>query len=87
MTTNMSGHYDWHHAKVEEEFGSIIECLGEKGASVIDIALTHKGVRICELCDGYYGTTLSKDQLDRFIVELQALSDKLAKLEPSDEGS
>lgn len=87
MTNNMSGHYDWHHKILEEEFETIIECLGEKGASVIDIALTHKGVRICELCDGYYGTTLSKEQLDRFIAELQALSDNFAKLEPSDEGS
>lgn len=87
MTNNMSGHYDWHNKILEEEFGTIIECLGEKGASVIDIALTHKGVRLCELCDGYYGTTLSKGQLDRFIAELQAMSGKLAKLEPSSEGS
>lgn len=85
--SNMSGHYDWHHKILEEEFGTIIECLGEKGASVIDVALTNKGVRICELCGGYYGTTLSKDQLDRFIAELQAPSNNLAKVEPSDEGS
>lgn len=84
MTNNMSGHYDWHHKILEEEFGKIIECLGEKGASVIDIALTDKGLRICELCDGYYGTTLSKDQLDRFISELQTLSAMLGskKLSP-----
>lgn len=87
MTTNMSGDYDWHNAILEEEFGAIIECLGENGASVVDVALTENGVRICELCDGWYGTTLSKSQLDRFIAELQALSDALGRKEPSSEDS
>lgn len=85
MTTNMSGHYEWHHEILEENFATIIKCLGEKGAGVIDIALTDNGVRMCELCDGYYGTTLSKAQLDRFIAELQALSDALGKSEASSE--
>jgi hypothetical protein len=87
MATNMSGHYEWHNQILEQQFKTIIECLGEKGASVIDIALTENGVRMCELCDGYYGTTLSKAQLDRFIAELQAISDTLGKSEPSSHGS
>lgn len=81
MAENMSGSYEWHNQILEQKFETIIECLGEKGASVIDIALTRNGVRMCELCDGYYGTTLSKAQLDRFIAELQALSDALGKRE------
>lgn len=83
MTTNLSGREKWHDEMLEEEFETIIECLGEHGASVIDIALTKNGVRMCELCDGHYGTTLSKAQLDRFIAELQALSDALGKNESS----
>lgn len=83
MTQKMSGTYDWHEEILEETFETIIECLGENGAAVVDIALTKNGVRMCELCDGYYGTTLSKVQLDRFIAELQALSDALGKNETS----
>lgn len=83
MTQKMSGTYDWHDEILEETFETIIECLGENGAAVVDIALTENGVRICELCDGYYGTTLSKAQLDRFIAELQALSEALGKNESS----
>ncbi|MBC7147462.1 MAG: hypothetical protein H5U24_19030 [Thioclava marina] len=83
MVTNMSGVYEWHEEILEEKFETIIECLGEDGAAVIDVALTENGVRMCELCDGYHGTTLSKAQLDRFIAELQALSDALGKNETS----
>ncbi|MDJ1008623.1 MAG: hypothetical protein QNJ13_12455 [Paracoccaceae bacterium] len=79
MTTNMSGKYEWHDEILEQEFETIIECLGEHGAAVIDVVLTENGVRMCELCDGYYGTTLSKVQLDRFVAELQAMSDALGK--------
>jgi len=79
----MSGDYEWHDEILEEKFETIIECLGENGAGVIDVALTKHGVRMCEVCDGYYGTTLSKAQLDRFIAELQALSDALGKNEAS----
>lgn len=74
MATNMSGEYEWHDEILKEDHETIIESLGFGGASVIDITLTDKGVRLCELCDGYYGTTLSKVQLERFITELQALS-------------
>jgi hypothetical protein len=83
MVSKMSGMEEWHDEILEETFETIIECLGENGAAVVDIALTENGVRICELCDGYYGTTLSKAQLDRFITELQALSDALGKNQSS----
>lgn len=83
MVSKMSGMEEWHDEILEETFETIIECLGENGAAVVDIALTENGVRMCELCDGYYGTTLSKAQLDRFIAELQALSDALGKNEAS----
>ena len=83
MVSKMSGMEEWHDEILEETFETIIECLGENGAAVVDISLTENGVRMCELCDGYYGTTLSKAQLDRFIAELQALSEALGKNESS----
>jgi hypothetical protein len=78
MVQNLSGESDWHNEIMTENFDTIVECLGEYGHAVTDIAITENGVRICELCDGYYGTTLTKNQLDRLIVELKAISDKLA---------
>ncbi|MCJ1903356.1 hypothetical protein MR829_23865 [Paracoccus versutus] len=46
MVTNMSGVYEWHEEILEEKFETIIECLGEDGAAVIDVALTENGVRM-----------------------------------------
>lgn len=67
-------YYDWHDEILKEKHSTIIECLGEKQAKVVSIEKTEKGYRITELCDQYYGTTLSQQQFERFIAELQELA-------------
>lgn len=66
--------YDWHDEIMKEEHPTIIECLGEKQKKIVSIEKTAKGYRIVELCDGYYGTTLSQRQLERLIEELRELA-------------
>ncbi|TXL75128.1 hypothetical protein FHP25_14680 [Vineibacter terrae] len=68
-----AGSSPWHDEILVEEHPTIIECL-EKRAKLFVIDRTEKGYRIVELCDGYYGTTLSQDQFERFIAELQLLA-------------
>ena len=52
----------------------MIDCLGEKQAKVVAIEKTERGYRIAELCDEYYGTTLSQGQFEQLIAELQVLA-------------
>jgi len=62
-----------HDEILEEEASTIIESLGEDYARIIQITKTDKGVQIVECCDGYYGTTLSENQVRRLIKELEEL--------------
>lgn len=71
--------YEAQHDLLEEEFPTIIECLGlsdgeRSGAQVVSITKTEKGYKFIELCDEYYGITLSQEQMERFIQELQELA-------------
>ncbi len=63
---------DLHDEILEEERDSIIGSL--EAAKVIQITKTEHGYQFVELCDGYYGTSLSQEQMERFIGELQALA-------------
>lgn len=63
----------WHDEYMEEVHDTIIASLSAKGESIVDITLTPNGLRLVEACDGHYGTTLTKAQLERFISELQEL--------------
>lgn len=71
--------YEEHHDLLEEEFPTILECLGlpddkRRAAQVVSITKTEKGYKFVELCDEYYGVTLSQEQMERFIGELQELA-------------
>ena len=68
------GMEEWHDKLLVEEHPTILECLGEKQAKIFSIEKTDRGYRVVELCDGYYGTTLSQEQLERLIGELQRLA-------------
>lgn len=71
--TSLTLLYNHCDALLEEEFPTILQCLGEHGERVFDITRTARGFRIVECCDQYYGITLSQDQMRRLINELQAL--------------
>lgn len=77
MTDSTDTLYSWHDEIMPEPFDTILECLGSEGAKLFSVEITPKGLQIVELCDGYYGTTLTKKQLNRLIEELSALSQKL----------
>ncbi|MBV1918328.1 MAG: hypothetical protein KUG65_09755 [Sphingomonadaceae bacterium] len=64
---------DWHDQIMEEDYPTIIECLEEN--KLFSLERTQRGLQIIELCDGYFGTTLSNDQLRRLIDELKQLLD------------
>lgn len=71
--------YEWHHKILEEQLPTIIESLGldsdgSTGAKVVQITKSEQGYKFVELCDEYYGVTLSQDQMERFIKELQVLA-------------
>jgi hypothetical protein len=66
--------YDWHDEILKESNRRIVECLGEKQAKIVSIEKTARGYRIVELCDGYYGRTLSQEQMERLIEELRQLN-------------
>lgn len=66
--------YDWHHHILEENRDKLIESLGNEGAKVIQIDKTDKGYKFVECCDSYYGVTLSQEQFERLIRELQELA-------------
>ena len=83
--TDLRSPYPWQDDFLEEEFDTIIECLSFKGERVLDIVLTPRGVRMTTRSGGDNGRTLSKDQIDRFIHELMALSERLEGLEASGE--
>ena len=68
-----SASQEWHDEVLKEEFSTIVESLGEKGARVISIDKTEKGIRLVECCDAYFGTTLSIAQTKRLISELQLM--------------
>ena len=85
--TNTRSPYPWQDQYLDEDFDTITECLGIRGERVLDIVLTPRGVRMTTASGGENGTTLSKNQLDRFIIELKALSERLEEPKPSDEGS
>lgn len=69
----------WHDDILKEEHGTILECLGEDGINFLEFTIRPKGLRIVELVDEYQGTTLTKNQLDRLIAELIAISEKLGE--------
>jgi hypothetical protein len=71
--------YNWHDEIMPEPFDTILECLDREGEKLFSAKITEKGLRIWELCDEYYGPTLTKNQLDRLIAELTAISEKLSK--------
>lgn len=79
MTDSTDTPYPWHHEIMPEPFDTILECLGYEGAKLFSVEITPRGLKILELCDGYYGTTLTKSQLDRLILELSAISEKLGE--------
>lgn len=71
--------YDCHHDILKEELPSVLESIGlnkdsTKGAKIVQITKTDKGYMFVELCDEYYGVTLSQEQMERFVKELQELS-------------
>ncbi|WP_299628375.1 hypothetical protein [uncultured Tateyamaria sp.] len=53
-----------------EDFPTILECLGREGHRLFEIEKTPNGIKVVELCDEYYGATLSWKQLRRLIEEL-----------------
>ena len=70
---------EWHHKILKEGFPTIIESLGqshdgEAGAKIVSITKTDNGYKFVELCHEYYGTTLSQEQMEQFIEELQELA-------------
>lgn len=65
---------EWNDKTLKEEMPTIIDSLGWDGDWVIYIKKTEFGYRFTECCDGYFGTTLSQEQIERFIKELRALS-------------
>ena len=73
-------HYDWHDAILEKNSPTIVECLGyengdvSNGAKIVSITKTDKGYRFSECCDSYFGATLSQEQMERFILELQEMA-------------
>jgi hypothetical protein len=71
--------HEWHDEIMPEPFDTILECLDREGEKLFSVKITENGLRIWELCDEYYGTTLTKSQLDRLIAELTAISEKLGK--------
>lgn len=71
--------HEWHDAILNEEHGTILECLGKNGINLLEFTITPRGLKIVELVDYYNGTTLTKNQLDRLIAELIAISEKLGK--------
>ncbi len=75
MTSSEPSVYEWHDEILVEEYATILDCLGDGSSKVFSIEKTDKGFRITELCDGYYGTTLTMDQLLRLIKELQDLAE------------
>jgi hypothetical protein len=69
----------WHDEIMPEPFDTILECLDYEGERLFSVKITEKGLRIWEVCDEHYGTTLTKSQLDRLIAELTAISEKLGE--------
>ena len=61
---------DWNTI-LEERKTTILESLEE--ARLVSIGPSEHGFQIVELCDGYYGNTLTKEQMERLITELQQL--------------
>lgn len=72
--------YEWQDEYLVEKGSSIIESLGRfgddhmDGEKVVEISKTEKGYRFVEQCDGYHGCTLTQEQMERFIGELQTLA-------------
>lgn len=54
-----------------EEHGTLLESLSK--ARIVEISKTEKGFRFVEECDYYFGKTLSREQMEKLIEELQAL--------------
>lgn len=77
--------HPWQNEILDEECHTIIKSLGPDGENFLHIRSTPKGCRIIELTSEYKGTTLTKDQLDRFIEELKAISEELGRQSPRDE--
>lgn len=71
--------HEWHNRILEERQGTILECLGENGINFLEFKIRPNGLRIVELVDQYQGRTLTKNQLDRLIAELTAISEKLGE--------
>jgi hypothetical protein len=71
--------HEWHDEIMPEPFDTILECLGENGIKFLEFTIRPNGLRIVELVDEYQGRTLTKNQLDRLIAELTAISEKLGK--------
>ena len=67
-------YYEQLHDEIfEEQAPTMIEALGEGHGRIIQITKTDKGIKFVECCDGYYGTTLTEEQVKRLIDELQKL--------------
>lgn len=66
--------YPWQNEILTEKRSTILECLEDEKLFWVD--RTALGFQIVEMCDGYYGTTLSVDQMRRLIAELQQLVDE-----------
>jgi len=79
MTDSTDHPYPWQDEIMPEPFDTILECLDFEGVRLFSVEITQKGLQIYEQCDGYYGTTLTKSQLDRLIAELNAISEKLGE--------
>lgn len=76
--------YPWQDMHLDEDFDTIIECLGPAGERVVQLDVTPMGLRFATR--GENGRTLSKVQLDRFIEELKQISDQLEKQAPAGKG-
>ena len=67
-------HDEWHDQILEEKAETVLGCL--RAEKVFALDRTAQGFRFVELCDEYYGTTLSVDQMRMLIAELQQLVDE-----------
>ncbi len=75
--------YEWHHDVLDEDFPSILQCLGNNGQKVFELERTPNGFKFVECCDSYYGVTLSALQMVHLIEELIDLLEASAKTSQS----
>lgn len=69
-------HTHWHDMIMKEECPTMLKCLEEQ--RLFSVERTEHGFHILELCDYYFETTLTPEQMRRLIGELQQLLDEPA---------